>query len=89
MDKLDPSQLEYPIFFPLKVIGANAEDFESFVLEIIHRHVPGLLEENITSRLSSGDKYRSVSVEFIAQSHEQVAVLCGELSSHKRVLYLL
>ncbi|MBP9041355.1 MAG: DUF493 domain-containing protein [Anaerolineaceae bacterium] len=81
--------VEYPIPFPLKVIGRDESDFEEFVIEIVRRHIPELLEENITSRLSSGDKYRSVSFQFIANSREQVDALYAELSSHKRVLMIL
>jgi len=81
--------IEYPIQFPLKVIGLDDADFADFVIEIVRRHVPELLEENITSRLSGGDKYCSVSFEFIAESREQVDALYVELSSHKRVLMIL
>ena len=81
--------VEYPIHFPLKVIGVDEKDFETFVVEIVRRHVPELLEENITSRLSNGSKYRSVSLEFIAQSRAQMDALYAELSSHKRVLMIL
>jgi len=82
-------QIEYPIHFPLKVIGVDEDDFETFVIEIVRRHVPDLLEENIVSRLSSGNKYRSVSCEFMAQSRAQIDALYAELSSHKRVLMIL
>jgi len=81
--------IEYPILFPLKVIGMDEADFAEFAIEIVRRHVPELLEENITSRSSGGDKYRSVSFEFIANSREQVDALYIELSSHKRVLMIL
>lgn len=81
--------VEYPIDFPLKVIGADEPDFESFVIEIVQRHVPELLVENITSRVSAGNKYRSVNCFFIAQSRAQVDALYEELGSHERVLYIL
>ncbi len=87
-DENDPI-IEYPIHFPLKVIGLDEADFADFVIGIVRRHVPELLEENITSRLSGGDKYRSVSFEFIAKSREQVDALYVELSSHKRILMIL
>ena len=82
-------EIEYPIIFPLKVIGLDKLDFESFVVEIVHRHVPDLLEENIISRLSSGNRYRSVSFQFIAESRAQVDALYAELSDHERVLMIL
>jgi len=82
-------ELKYPILFPLKVIGLDEPDFENFVVEIVRRHVPELLEENIIGRLSKEKKYRSVSFEFIAESRAQMDALYAELSSHKRVLMIL
>lgn len=84
-----PFEIKYPILFPLKVLGKDEPDFEDFVVEIVRRHIPELLEENITSRLSNGNKYRSVNFEFIAESRAQVDALYAELSSHKRVLMIL
>jgi hypothetical protein len=81
--------VEYPIDFPLKVIGNNEPDFEDFAVEIVRRYVPDLLEENIISKFSGTGKYCSVSFQFIAQSREQVDALYLELSSHKRVLMIL
>lgn len=84
-----PMELEYPIPFPLKVIGLDEPDFEDFVISIVRTHVPELLEENIMCKLSNGNKYRSVSLKFIAQSRAQMDALYAELSSHKRVLMIL
>jgi uncharacterized protein len=89
MNEQSNNKLEYPVSFPLKVIGLDEPDFEEFVIEIVRRHVPELLEENILSRLSSEKKYRSISVQFIAESRAQVDALYAELSSHKRVLMIL
>ena len=81
--------IKYPILFPLKVIGQDEPDFEDFVIEIVKRHIPELLEENILSSQSKEKKYRSVSFKFIAESRAQVDALYAELSSHKRVLMIL
>ncbi|MBA4383172.1 MAG: DUF493 domain-containing protein [Anaerolinea sp.] len=82
-------ELNYPTPFPLKVIGLDEPDFEEFVIAIVRTHIPELLEENIHSKLSTGNKYRSVSFEFIAESRAQMDALYAELSSHKRILMLL
>jgi putative lipoic acid-binding regulatory protein len=84
-----PFKLEYPVQFPLKVIGLDEPDFENFVVEIVRTHVPELLEENIMSKLSNGNKYRSVSFQFIAESRAQMDALYAELSNHKRILIIL
>ena len=85
----EPLELKYPIPFPLKVIGLDEPDFEDFVIAIVRTHVPELLEENIVSRLSNGNKYRSVSLKFMAESRAQMDALYAELSSHKRIMMIL
>ena len=82
-------ELKYPTPFPLKVIGLDEPDFEDFVIAIVRNHVPELLEENIMSKLSNGNKYRSVSLQFMAESRAQMDALYAELSSHKRILMIL
>jgi putative lipoic acid-binding regulatory protein len=89
MNNSDTPQLEFPLIFPLKIIGHNEDDFQGFVVEIVRKHFPDLLNENITSRMSNGDKYLSVSVEFWAESREKVDALCAELATHRRVKMLL
>ena len=89
MNEENTPAIKYPIPFPLKVIGVEEPDFEEFCIAIVRRHIPELLEENITSKLSNGNKYRAVAFQFIAESREQVDALYAELSSHKRVLMIL
>jgi putative lipoic acid-binding regulatory protein len=89
MEKTDKPQLEFPLVYPLRIIGKNQDDFQPFVLEIVRRHVPDLLEENILYTLSKEEKYGSVSIEFLAQSREQVDALCAELGSHERIMMIL
>jgi hypothetical protein len=81
--------LQFPCDFPLKVIGHNADDFESFVIEIVHHHVPNLDVTIVDTKPSSGGKYLSVSMNFIADSREQMDALYKELSSHERVVWIL
>ncbi len=89
MEDPNTPQLEFPLVFPLKIIGLNENDFEGFVVEIVRKHFPDLVNENITSRPSNGDKYLSVSVEFWAESRDKVDALCAELGTHERIKMLL
>jgi putative lipoic acid-binding regulatory protein len=81
--------LQFPCDFPLKVIGHNTDDFESFVIEIVHHHVPDLDVTIVDTKLSGGGKYLSVSMNFIADSREQMDALYKELSSYERVVWIL
>jgi putative lipoic acid-binding regulatory protein len=81
--------LKFPCEFPLKIIGEQADDFPELVLTIVRRHVPDLDERGVSSRLSSGGKYCSVSCEFVAKSRAQVDDLYRELTAHPRIRWVL
>ncbi len=82
--------LQFPTEFPLKVIGMNDDDFEEFVVRIVAKHVPYMDEGSVSSRTSSGGKYLSVTLTFIAHDRAQLDAIYRELSSHKqRVLFIL
>jgi len=81
--------LQFPCEFPLKVIGWNNEDLTADVVQILKKHVPGFEPASITSRLSNGEKYRSLSMNFTAQSRDQVDALYIELTAHQQILWVL
>jgi len=81
--------ITFPCTFPVKVMGANQEDFESLVLEIIQKHASISAEGVVTSRLSRGGKFISLTVRILAESQEQLDAIYGELSVHERVLMML
>ena len=83
-----PSPFEFPLIFPLKVIGRNADDFEGFVVSVVKTHAP-LSERTVTTRPSQSGKYLAVTVTFVAESREQLDAIYQELSGHERVLMAL
>jgi putative lipoic acid-binding regulatory protein len=85
---VDPTPLEFPLIFPLKVIGRNADDFEGFVVSVVKTHAP-LSERTVTTRPSQSGKYLAVTVTFVAKSREQLDAIYQELSGHERVLMAL
>jgi uncharacterized protein len=82
----DPTpELNFPCEYPVKVIGRDENNFFEFVVDLVLRHVPDLPVETFTSHTSSGGKYLSVSVTFLAQSRAQVDALYKEIAEHKRI----
>ncbi len=79
----------FPCAFPLKVFGRNSDEFEALVIEIVRRHAPDLEDSAVSSRLSGGAAYRSITATFTAHSREQLDALYLELSQHEQVLMLL
>jgi putative lipoic acid-binding regulatory protein len=70
-------------------MGANQEDFESLVMEIIQKHASIAVEGVVTSRLSRSGRFISLTVHILAESQEQLDAIYGELSAHERVLMML
>ena len=85
----DQDILIYPCFFPIKALGRNTDEFEALVVDIVRRHAPDLDVTTVTSRDSSGGKYRSVTATFTAHSRAQLDALYTELSGHDQVLMVL
>jgi hypothetical protein len=81
--------VNFPCVFPIKVMGANHDDFESLVVEIIRKHAPITTDGGITSRLSRGGRFISITVHINAEGQDQVDRIYQELSAHERVLMML
>ena len=81
--------MNFPCVFPIKVMGANQDDFESLVVSIIKKHATIATEEIITTRLSRGGKFLALTVRINAESQDQLDAIYKELSAHERVLMML
>lgn len=81
--------MEFPTSIRLRVFGLDADDFATFVMVVVRRHVPELNEDSIDVRTSHGGKYLAVRVSFIAESREQLDAIYRELSGNERVLFML
>jgi putative lipoic acid-binding regulatory protein len=81
--------ITFPCIFPIKVMGANQDDFETLVVSIIKKHATIATEEVITSRLSRGGRFLSLTVHIHAESQDQLDAIYRELSAHERVLMML
>lgn len=81
--------LRFPCEFPIKVMGEKDKDIEAFVLQTLKKHVAkkDILETN--NRLSSNEKYISVTAIFMAKSREQLDEIYKELTANKDVVMAL
>ena len=81
--------MNFPSVFPIKVMGANQDDFERLVVEIIQKHATLAAEKVVTTKLSKGGKFLSLTVRIQAESQEQLDAIYRELSAHEKVLMML
>ena len=82
-------RIEFPCDYPIKVLGEQGEGFAELVIEIVRRHDPGLSEERISYRESTGGRYLSVQLVITATGTEQLAALHAELKATGRVATVL
>ncbi len=78
---------DFPCEFPIKIMGIADLNFEAMMVEIVQRHIGSL--NSVKSRNSTGGKYMSVTISFIAQSRVQLDALYMELTQHKLVKMVL
>lgn len=87
MKKKDLS-IHFPCSFPLKIMGLNTGAFATAVTAIFEKHVD-LDQLSYSRRLSSGNKYLSITATFTARSRDQLDVLYQELNDHDLVVMTL
>jgi putative lipoic acid-binding regulatory protein len=81
--------MDFPRVFPIKVMGANQDDFENLVLSIIQKHAAVAEENGMASHLSRNGRFISLTVRIHALSQEQLDDIYRELSAHEKVLMML
>lgn len=80
---------EFPTSLSLKAIGWSSVEFASIVTGIIRQHVPTLSDLAVSERPSSGGKYTSVTVTFIAETQPQLDAIYRDLHAHDQVIFVL
>lgn len=88
MPDLD-SVIEYPLDFPIKVMGLNTPEFRPAMVALFRRHAPDFDEATIEARTSREAKYLSLTITIHAQSREQLDALYSDVSDHPLVTMAL
>lgn len=89
MPSAEPSLIEYPSAFPIKVLGANVDGFVAAMTLIARRFDPQFDATTIELRPSTGRKYLGLTLTVMATSREQLDELYRTLSTHPMVKVVL
>ena len=81
--------LEFPVEFPIKVMGRRTDEFAQTISALVSAHVPDFNPASIELRASSRGAWLSVTLTVRAQSREQLQTLYSKLSSHPMVRIVL
>jgi hypothetical protein len=85
----EPSLIEYPSAFPIKVMGPAAEGFEAAIVAVAQRFDPGFDAGTVERRPSKGGNYLGLTITVTATSREQLDELYRTLSTHPMVKIVL
>ncbi len=82
-------EIDYPIDFPIKVMGRREPGFARMVVNLVRKHAPDFDESTVELRPSKKNTYLSVTCTIVATSREQLDALYQELSDHPAVVMVL
>lgn len=85
----EPSLIEYPSDFPLKILGHTQPGFAQTVLAVVKRHAPDFDDATLTMKPSKKGKYLSVTCVIRATSRAQLDALYQELCDLPMVVMVL
>lgn len=79
------SIIQYPVDFPIKVMGRNHAAFAQTIVALVREHAPDFDPTTVEMRSSREGKYISLTVTIRAVSREQLDGLYRALSDHPMV----
>ena len=83
------SLIEFPLRFPIKVVGVNESGLVHAVTHIARQFDPDFDASTVELRESAGGKYLGVTISIWATSREQLDELYRTLSTHPLAKWVL
>jgi putative lipoic acid-binding regulatory protein len=80
---------EFPMHYPLRIMGEAQHPLREIIADILQRHVPGFDPALMNERPSSGGKYVSVSVTVYVTRKEQINDMYAEFAACKQIRMVL
>ncbi|OJZ17789.1 MAG: hypothetical protein BGP21_11805 [Thiobacillus sp. 65-29] len=74
--------LEFPVDFPIKIMGERRDDFAQTMVGLVLRHAPDFRPETVEMRASRNGTYLSVTVVVRATSKAQLDALYRDITAH-------
>jgi len=77
--------ISFPCRFPIKVMGATADDFLAQMVAVVQHFDPDMPVESVEIRHSSGGKYTGLTLHVWVTSRQQLDDVYRALSGHPQV----
>jgi putative lipoic acid-binding regulatory protein len=85
----EQSLITYPSDFPIKVMGANVDGFDTAMAHVARAFDPGFDERTIERRPSKAGNYLGLTLTVHVTSREQLDELYRTLTTHPMVKVVL
>ena len=91
VDETEPPKelLQFPVAYPIKVVGRRSDTLRAQIDAIVRLHVPDLTDDQVSERASNQQHFMAITYTINAQSKEQVVALANALQAHKDVIMLI
>jgi putative lipoic acid-binding regulatory protein len=83
------TRFQYPVEYPVKLIGLAADDFAEQARRLVERVVGAAPADQVTVRASGGGKYHSVTVVVTLTSEPQRLALYAAMRADPRIVHAL
>jgi putative lipoic acid-binding regulatory protein len=80
---------EFPMDYPLKIMGESRHPMREIVANILLRHVPAFDPSTLTERASSAGKYVSVSAMVHVEQKEQINGMYADFAACAEIRMVL
>lgn len=85
----DETLLEFPVVFPIKIMGRDSAEFQSLARSLVEKHTGPLADDAVVSALSRNATFVSVTITVNAESQAQLDAIYHELTANDEVLMAL
>lgn len=81
--------IEFPCYFPIKIIGNNSSVFIEEIRQITVTHFPNMNEDALTHKLSKDSNYLAITVTVFAENQDILDAFYREITQHPEVKMVL
>ena len=81
----DETLLEFPLDFPIKIMGEDTPEFRQIARSIVEKHAGPLDDSAIKTASSRNERFVSVTITINAQSREQLDNIYMDLTANDAV----
>ena len=80
---------EFPMQYPVKVIGEAQHPLREIVANILVKHAPGFDPSTLTEKISAAGNYVSVTALVYVERKEQINGMYADFAAHQHIRMVL